>query len=149
METFPGQNLRLHHVGIIVRDLDQAIARYEQLGFGAPARLRIADQGVEVATFAAGAGFIELVSPVVDEGGLVRYLESRGESVHHVAYAVDDIRMELARLDEEGFELIDREPRRGAHDWLVAFVHPRSCNGVLTELVQVQAKAGDVGFDDR
>lgn len=128
--------LQLHHVGIIVRDLDAAIDRYRKLGFGEPHRSRIDDQQVELATFDTGAGYIEIVSPVVDEGGLVRYLESRGESVHHVAYRVQDIRRELSRLAGEGFELIDTEPRRGAHDWLVAFVHPKSCHGVLTELVQ-------------
>ncbi len=128
--------LELHHVGIIVRDLDSAIVRYRQLGFPEPYRSRIEDQQVELATFEAGTGYVEMVSPIVEEGGLVRYLDSRGESVHHVAYRVDDIRAELARLAGEGFELIDPEPRRGAHDWLVAFVHPRSCHGVLTELVQ-------------
>ncbi len=128
--------LELHHVGIIVRDLDSAIVRYRQLGFPEPHRSRIEDQQVELATFEAGTGFVEMVSPIVEEGGLARYLDSRGESVHHVAYRVDDIRAELARLADEGFELIDPEPRRGAHDWLVAFVHPRSCHGVLTELVQ-------------
>jgi methylmalonyl-CoA/ethylmalonyl-CoA epimerase len=126
----------LHHVGIIVRDLDEAIERYRSLGFGDPDRSRIEEQQVELATFEAGAGFVEIVSPIVEEGGLVRYLDSRGESVHHVAYRVDDIRAELDRLAMLGFELIDTDPRRGAHNWLVAFIHPRSCNGVLTELVQ-------------
>jgi methylmalonyl-CoA/ethylmalonyl-CoA epimerase len=127
----------LHHVGIIVRDLDAAVARYERLGFGSPERCRSEEQQVDVATFSAGWGHVELVSPVVDEGGLVRYLEARGESVHHVAYRVDDIEGELRRLADSGFELIDTEPRRGVHDWMVAFVHPKSCHGVLTELVQV------------
>jgi methylmalonyl-CoA/ethylmalonyl-CoA epimerase len=128
--------LQLHHVGIIVRDLDAAIDHYRKLGFGEPYRSRIDEQHVELATFDAGAGCVEIVSPVVDDGGLVRYLDSRGESVHHVAYQVKDISGELARLADEGFELIDSEPRRGAHNWLVAFVHPKSCHGVLTELVQ-------------
>jgi methylmalonyl-CoA/ethylmalonyl-CoA epimerase len=131
--------LELHHVGVIVADLDVAIERYVQLGFPQPERSRIEDQGVELATFDAGSGYIELVSPFVEEGGLVRYLESRGESVHHVAYRVADIRQELQRLSTRGFELIDVEPRLGAHDWLVAFVHPKSCHGVLTELVEVPA----------
>jgi methylmalonyl-CoA/ethylmalonyl-CoA epimerase len=129
----------LHHVGIIVRDIDSAIERYQQLGFDGPERSRITDQLVDVATFKAGNGYVELVSPFVEEGGLVRYLESRGESVHHVAYRVDDVQAELDRLAAEGFELIDQQPRVGVHNWLVAFVHPKSCNGVLTELVQVSA----------
>ncbi len=129
--------LRLHHVGIIVHDLDTAVKQYERLGFSEPNRSRIEDQGVELATFDSGNGYVELVSPFVEEGGLVRYLESRGESVHHVAYQVLDIRKELARLKNSGVDLIDEEPRRGAHDWLVAFVHPKSCHGVLTELVEI------------
>jgi methylmalonyl-CoA/ethylmalonyl-CoA epimerase len=137
MANHPADRFTLHHVGIIVEDLDAAVARYEQLGFASPVRSRIEEQQVEVATFTAGPGYVELVSPIVDEGGLVRYLESRGESVHHVAYLVEDIQRELQRLTDEGFELIDAEPRRGVHDWLVAFVHPKSCHGVLTELVQV------------
>jgi methylmalonyl-CoA/ethylmalonyl-CoA epimerase len=133
---------QLHHVGIIVRDLDAAISRYEQLGFESPQRSRIEEQQVDVATFSAGSGYVELVSPIVDDGGLVRYLESRGESVHHVAYRVDDIENELRRLAESGFELIDSRPRQGVHDWMVAFVHPKSCHGVLTELVQIPELEG-------
>jgi methylmalonyl-CoA/ethylmalonyl-CoA epimerase len=130
----------LHHVGIIVHDLDAAVKRYQQLGFGQPERTTIEEQQVEIATFSAGPGYVELVSPIVEEGGLVRYLESRGESVHHVAYHVDDIQSELSRLASEGFELIDEEPRIGVHNWQVAFVHPKSCHGVLTELVQEPAE---------
>jgi methylmalonyl-CoA/ethylmalonyl-CoA epimerase len=133
----------LHHVGIIVHDLEAAVSRYRQLGFGHPERFRVDDQQVEVATFHAGIGYVELISPIVDEGGLVRFLESRGESVHHVAYRVDDIRAALERLASAGFELIDCEPRRGVHNWLVAFVHPKSCHGVLTELVQVPEEGGN------
>ena len=129
-------SLQLHHVGLIVQDIDAAVARYQQLGLGTPDRFRIEEQNVDVATFSTETGYVELVSPIVNEGGLVRYLESRGESVHHVAYAVSDIRAELTRLAEAGFDLIDTEPRIGAHGWLVAFVHPKSCHGVLTELVQ-------------
>jgi methylmalonyl-CoA/ethylmalonyl-CoA epimerase len=131
-------NLRLHHVGIIVRDLDAAVARYRGLGFPEPEISEVADQNVRVATFLAGPGYVELIAPTVAEGGLVRYLESRGESLHHVAYAVPDIRRALDELRARGFELIDESPRRGVHDWLVAFVHPKSCHGVLTELVQVE-----------
>lgn len=141
--TLADLDLSLHHVGIIVHDLETAIETYRRLGFGEPERFQAPDQGVEIATFRAGPGFVEVVSPVVEEGGLVRFLESRGESVHHVAYEVTDVRRALERLAAAGFELIDESPRRGAHDWLVAFVHPKSCNGVLTELVQVPREGGD------
>jgi methylmalonyl-CoA/ethylmalonyl-CoA epimerase len=133
-----GYDLHLHHVGIIVRDLDAAVARYRNLGFPEPEISEVADQDVRVATFLAGPGYVELIAPTVSEGGLVRFLESRGESLHHVAYAVPDIRRALDELRARGFELIDESPRRGVHDWLVAFVHPKSCHGVLTELVQVE-----------
>lgn len=141
MNSFPdGAQLSLHHIGIIVNDLDTAVEHYRQLGFGAEERFHAPDQGVDIATFRAGPGYVELISPVVEEGGLVRFLESRGESVHHVAYQVSDIRHALEQLERDGFELIDETPRRGAHDWLVAFVHPKSCHGVLTELVEVPAE---------
>jgi methylmalonyl-CoA/ethylmalonyl-CoA epimerase len=129
--------LELHHVGIIVRDLETSIQTYRSMGLDAPERSRIEDQQVELATFSTGTGYVELVSPFVEEGGLVRYLESRGESVHHVAYRVNDIQAELDRLDSAGFELIDLSPRIGAHGWKVAFIHPKSCHGVLTELVEI------------
>jgi methylmalonyl-CoA/ethylmalonyl-CoA epimerase len=133
-----GYDLHLHHVGIIVRDLDAAVARYRNLGFPEPEISEVADQDVRVATFLAGPGYVELIAPTVSKGGLVRFLDSRGESLHHLAYAVPDIRRALDELRARGFELIDESPRRGVHDWLVAFVHPKSCHGVLTELVQVE-----------
>lgn len=140
MDAFPPDaGLSLHHVGIIVHHLDSAVEHYRQLGFGEAERFNLADQGVDGATFRAGPGYVELISPVAEDGGLVRFLESRGESVHHVAYEVPDIRRALGQLAREGFELIDEAPRRGAHGWLVAFVHPKSCHGVLTELVEVPA----------
>jgi methylmalonyl-CoA/ethylmalonyl-CoA epimerase len=141
----PGSELsgfQLHHVGLIVRDLDQAVARYRQLGFGQPEIFDIPEQGVRAATFSAGAGYVELIMPVISEGGLVRFLESRGEGVHHVAYGVERLKETLARLEAAGFELIDREPRVGTHGWRIAFVHPKSCNGVLTELVEIRAGSG-------
>lgn len=128
--------LGLHHVGLIVRDLNEAVARYRRLGFDPPEIFDLEDQGVRAATFVAGPGYVELVMPTVSEGPLVRYLDSRGEGVHHVAYAVEGLEAALARLESEGFELIDREPRTGAHGWRIAFLHPKSCGGVLTELVE-------------
>jgi methylmalonyl-CoA/ethylmalonyl-CoA epimerase len=135
--------LTLHHIGMIVRDLDEAVDRYRMLGFSEPEISEVADQNVRVATFRAGTGFIEVIAPVELDGGLARFLESRGEGMHHVAYAVPDISQALADLRDRGFELIDESPRRGAHDWLVAFIHPRSCHGVLTELVQIEQGASD------
>lgn len=138
----PLTGLTLHHVGLIARDFEAAIERYRRLGFGEPDIVAVPDQGVRVATFVAGAGLVEIITPTVTEGGMVRFLETRGEGVHHVAYAVSDLPETLARLEAAGFELIDREPRSGAHGWRIAFVHPKSCGGVLTELVEVPARSG-------
>ncbi|MDI3339194.1 MAG: methylmalonyl-CoA epimerase [Sphaerobacter sp.] len=129
----------LHHVGIVVRDLEAAVARYRALGFGEPALGDVPDQGVRIASFHAGAGYVELLTPTVPDTGVARFLEARGEGLHHVAYGVPALDDVLRRLAAAGFELIDAHPRRGIHDWRVAFLHPRSCGGVLVELVEVEA----------
>lgn len=128
--------LRLHHVGIVVADLDQAIADYEALGFGNGERHEIPEQHIVAVTFRAGPGWVELIQPTDLEGPIARYMAKRGEGTHHVAYAVDDIAKALERLREAGVRLIDETPRSGAHGWKIAFIHPESCHGVLTELVQ-------------
>lgn len=127
----------LHHVGVVVDDLAAAVARYRTLGFGEPEIFDVADQGVRVASFRAGTGYVELLTPTVPDSGVARFLEARGEGMHHVAYGVHDLSGTLRRLAAAGVELIDAEPRRGIHDWRIAFLHPRSCNGVLVELVEV------------
>ena len=132
----PGRRT-LHHVALVVEDLDVAAARYEELGFGSGERFTVPEQGVEVVTLAAGAGWLELIRPTDREGPIARFLAKRGEGFHHVAFAVADLARELDRLAEAGVRLIDRSPRRGVHDWRIAFVHPDSCGGVLTELVEI------------
>lgn len=127
----------LHHVGIIVDDLEVAIERYRLLGFGDPERFEKPDQGVSIASFHTGDGYLEIMTPTDPESGVARFLASRGPGLHHVAYRVTDLAATLDQLAAEDVELIDRQPRLGIHDWKVAFVHPRSCNGVLTELVEV------------
>ena len=94
------------------------------------------EQGVEVVTFRAGAGWVELISPTDPEGAIGRFLAKRGEGLHHVAYRVPDLAGTLARLEAAGVRLIDRAPRAGVHGWRIAFVHPESGAGVLTELVE-------------
>ena len=126
----------LHHVALVVADLDEAIARYALLGFGTGERSWVPEQAVEVATFATGSGWLELIRPTEPDGPIARFLAKRGEGFHHVAYGVSDLRQELARLERDGVRLIDREPRRGVHGWSIAFIHPDSCGGVLTELVE-------------
>lgn len=129
-------NPELHHIAVVVADLDEAMARYHQLGFRNGERFLLPEQGVEVATFRSGSGWIELIRPTDPDGPIGRFLAKRGEGMHHVAYAAHDLAAELSRLEAAGIRLIDASPRTGAHGWRIAFIHPESCGGVLTELVQ-------------
>ncbi len=128
--------LRLHHIGIVVEDLDVAAASYERLGFSDGERFSVPEQGIEAIVYMAGLGYMELIQPTDPEGAIGRYLAKRGPGTHHVAYAVDDIAASLDRLRAAGVRLIDEAPRAGTHGWRIAFIHPESCQGVLTELVQ-------------
>jgi methylmalonyl-CoA/ethylmalonyl-CoA epimerase len=127
---------QIHHVGIAVLSLDAAIATYEQL-FGARLEHRetLPDQGVEAASLKVGDSRIELLHALGPETPVGRFLASRGPGMHHVAFQVDDLGAELARLTAEGARLIDETPRRGLFGLQVAFVHPESTGGVLAELV--------------
>jgi methylmalonyl-CoA/ethylmalonyl-CoA epimerase len=126
----------IHHVGVAVEDLDDAVATYEQL-FGArlEQRTRVDEQGVEAASVRVGDGRIELLAALGDDTPVGRFLAARGPGMHHVAYEVNDIRATLEGLADAGAELIDAEPRRGMFGLEVAFVHPDSVHGVLSEVV--------------
>jgi methylmalonyl-CoA/ethylmalonyl-CoA epimerase len=126
----------IHHLGVAVPDLDEAVGTYQRL-FGAAVehRATVEDQGVEAAAVLVGAGRVELLAPLGEETPVGRFLAKRGPGMHHVAYEVDDVRAELGRLERAGAELIDREPRQGLFGLEVAFVHPDAVHGVLTEVV--------------
>jgi methylmalonyl-CoA epimerase len=127
----------LEHVALAVKDLDQTIAHYESLwGIGASSRERVEDQGVEEAMLETGATALQLVAPTESTGSLARFLERRGEGLHHIALTVADLAAELERLKRAGVELIDERPRPGGRGNVVAFVHPRGNHGLLVELVQ-------------
>lgn len=127
---------RVDHTAIAVRDLDEALARYRRTFGLAPAlRQQVTEQQVEVAFLPVGSTQLELIQPLSEGSGVAKFLERHGESLHHVAFAVRDIEAELARLEQEGVELIDRVPRSGIHG-RIAFVHPRGTGGVLVELVE-------------
>lgn len=128
--------LRLHHIGIVVADLESARKRYETLGFTGGERFEVQEQHIVAVVFRAGAGYVELIQPTDADGPIARYMTKRGEGTHHVAYAVDDIEVRLSRLVAANVRLIDKRPRAGTHGWRIAFIHPESCHGVLTELVQ-------------
>ena len=126
----------VHHVGVAVADLDEAISSYERL-FGAElaGRQTQEQQGVEAASLVVGDGHVELLAALAPDTAVGRFLARRGPGMHHVADEVDDISAELARLEGEGARLIDATPRRGLFGTEVAFVHPESVHGVLSELV--------------
>jgi len=121
---------------VAVDDLDEAIERYERL-FGAVLehRERLDDQGVEAASLRVGSAHIELLAASAADTPVGRFLEGRGPGLHHVAFEVDDVPSELARLAAAGERLIDEQPRRGLNGLRVAFVHPEATGGVLAELV--------------
>jgi methylmalonyl-CoA/ethylmalonyl-CoA epimerase len=126
----------IHHVGMAVIDLDQALATYTRL-FGAELEHRgfLEDQGVEAVAVLVGTGRVELLAPLAEDTPVGRFLAKRGEGMHHVAYEVVDVGTALGELSSEGAELIDEEPRRGLFGLEVAFVHPDAVHGVLTEVV--------------
>jgi methylmalonyl-CoA/ethylmalonyl-CoA epimerase len=128
---------RIDHIGVAVEDLDQAVSLYtEGLGMSEQHRETVEEQGVEAVLLEIGEGHVELLSPLGPETAVGRFLEKRGPGLHHVAYRTDDIDAALRFVRERGLRLIDEEPRTGIRNSRVAFVHPKSTGGVLTELVQ-------------
>ena len=126
----------VHHVGVAVEDLDEAISSYERLFGGELAGRETQDElGVEAASLLVGNGHLELLAALAPDTAVGRFLARRGPGMHHVAYEVDDISAELARLKGEGARLIDAAPRPGLFGNQVAFVHPESVHGVLSELI--------------
>ena len=126
----------IHHLGVAVDDLDEALTTYERL-FDAELEHRetVPDQGVEAAALRVGAGRVELLAALGDETPVGKFLAKRGPGMHHVAYEVADVGDALAQLAAEGAELIDSQPRQGLFGLEVAFVHPDAVHGVLSELV--------------
>lgn len=130
--------LNLDHVAIAVHDLDEALAGFASRYRAEPLYREVVEQqGVEEAMIPVGGSYVQLLQPLGPDTPVGKFLEKRGEGLHHVAYAVPDIEAALAHLAAEGAELIDREPRVGGRGARIAFVHPRGGNGVLTELVEL------------
>jgi methylmalonyl-CoA epimerase len=128
--------MKIDHIGIVVRDIQEALHVYET-ALGLPLReiAEVPDQQVRVAFLPIGDSNLELVQPATGDSGIARFLEKRGEGIHHICVEVDDIDAVLTRLRAHDIELIDETPRPGAHG-RVAFVHPRGAHGVLLELVE-------------
>jgi methylmalonyl-CoA/ethylmalonyl-CoA epimerase len=132
---------RVDHVGIVVSDTAAAVKMYEALlGLRADPSLEVAREGVRL-TFLrpamdAGATTVELLEPTREDTGVARFLARRGEGMHHVCFEVDDVAREIGRLAGLGYQVLDQEPRRGAHGERLAFVHPKATRGVLIELYE-------------
>jgi methylmalonyl-CoA/ethylmalonyl-CoA epimerase len=128
---------RIDHVGVAVEDLDQAVALYsERLAMPVEHRETVEEQGVEAVLLGVGDSHVELLRPLGPETAVARFLDRNGPGLHHVAYGTDDIDSALDAVRAAGLRLIDEQPRTGIRNSRVAFVHPKSTGGVLTELVE-------------
>ena len=127
----------IDHIGVAVENLDESIALYrDRLGMREQHRETVEEFGVEAALLEIGGSHVELLTPTQPDSGVAKFLERKGPGMHHVAYRTDDIQAVLERMRATGMRLIDDEPRTGIQDSRVAFVHPKSTGGVLTEIVQ-------------
>lgn len=127
---------KVHHVGLVVRDMEQAMRFYrDTLGLAVHKLETIEDQGVRAALLTLGDSEIELLQPIVSDNGIARYLESRGEGLHHVCFEVDNVDRDLDLLKQANVELIDQQPRIGIAG-RICFLHPKAMHGALVELCQ-------------
>lgn len=128
---------KIEHIGIAVKDMEAANAVYTVL-LGAPPYKQeaVESEGVLTSFFRSGESKIELLESTKEDGPIARFIAKRGEGIHHIAFAVDDIKAEIARLKDQGFVVLNETPKRGADNKLVAFLHPKSAHGVLVELCQ-------------
>ena len=128
---------QIEHIGIAVRNLQEACGVYERLLGVAPYKTEeVASEGVLIAFFKAGPNKIELLQATTEHSTIAQFIEKKGEGMHHIAFAVEDIQAEMTRLKAEGFTLLNEAPKRGADNKWICFVHPKDANGVLVELCQ-------------
>ncbi len=128
---------RIDHIGVAVEDLDAAAELYrERFQMAEQHRETVEEQGVEAILFEVGEGHVELIAPLSPETGVGKFIAKNGPGLHHVAYACDDIDSALGAVRDAGLRLIDQKPRRGIRGSRVAFLHPKTTGGVLTELVE-------------
>jgi methylmalonyl-CoA/ethylmalonyl-CoA epimerase len=128
---------KIEHVALAVSDMDAAIAHYRDVwGLEVEHREHVEDQGVEEAMLRLGESYLQLLAPAGADTTVARFLDRRGEGLHHIAYEVDDLEAALGELKAKGIELIDEAPRSGGRGHMVAFVHPRDNQGLLVELIQ-------------
>ena len=128
---------KIEHIGIAVKDLEKSNVLFNQLFGKTHYKIEeVASEGVKTSFFKSGPNKIELLEATDPESPIAKFIEKKGEGIHHIAFDVTDIHAELERLEEEGFRIISKEPKKGADNKLVAFLHPKSTNGVLIELCQ-------------
>lgn len=128
---------KIEHIGIAVKDLETSNMVFEKL-FGAPAykQEEVISEGVKTSFFMNGPNKIELLEATNPESPIAKFLDKKGEGIHHIAFDVEDIEQEIVRLKSEGFVVLNEVPKKGADNKLVVFLHPKSTNGVLIELCQ-------------
>ena len=128
---------KIEHIGIAVKNLEDANRTYEALlGSGSYKTEAVESEGVETSFFEVGESKIELLAATHEESPIAKFIAKKGEGIHHIAFKVDDITAEIKRLQKEGFVLLNGEPKKGADNKMIAFLHPKSANGVLVELCQ-------------
>ena len=129
--------LKIEHIGIAVKSLEESNKLFSKLFGKTPYKLEVVEsEGVSTSFFMMGESKIELLEATNPQSPIVKFIEKKGEGIHHIAFEVDDIYSEMKRLQSEGFTLISDEPKKGADNKLICFLHPKSSNGVLIELCQ-------------
>ena len=128
---------KIEHIGIAIKDMQQACNTYEKLlGTACYKKEEVESEGVNTAFFQNGPNKIELLSSTRPDSAIAKFIDKKGEGIHHIAFEVDDIYAEMERLSREGFTLLNAEPKKGADNKLICFVHPKDSHGVLVELCQ-------------
>ena len=128
---------KIEHIGIAVRDLGESNSLFTKLLGAGPYKMEeVASEGVRTSFFKSGPNKVELLEATDPDSPIAKFLEKKGEGIHHIAFAVDDIGAEIQRLRKEGFKVLNETPKKGADNKLVAFLHPKGTNGVLVELCQ-------------
>ena len=129
---------KVHHVAIAVKNLDEAIKLFDSMFGVKPAKIEtVSDQGVKAALIPmAEGGEIELIEPIDPNSGVAKFLEKKGRGIHHIAYEVDNVNNQIKDMQEKGVIMLDKEPRHGANNTKIAFAHPKSLSGVLTEFTE-------------
>lgn len=128
---------KIEHIALAVEDLEKAISHYRDIwGIEVEHRERVEDQGVEEAMLPLGESYLQLLAPTGPDTTVGKFLASKGEGLHHIAYEVEDLEASLAELKAKGVRLIDEAPRKGGRGHMVAFVHPKANHGLLVELIQ-------------